>query len=411
MSLMKILIINQPLNNRGDESAHKALMRSLSKSMIDVEFSVLFVGANSDSINQFKVINDKINYINIKPFKGFSKIFKFASYYKLFLLWQIHPTTRKVWNIIKCNDAVICAPGGICMGGFQDWIHIAYLYMAKRQKKNIIYYGRSFGPFPIATKSNKRFKEISIELLHYFKAITIRDKETEKLAFLLNLEYKATVDTAFLDSTIAVVPEKIKSTIGERYMVFVPNLLIWHYKYKEVKKEEIVDFYVKIMRIILSSNLNIVMLPQTFNCSNSFGDDINFFYELEKKVASDKVIVVPDIYSSDIQQKIISDAQYVIGARYHSVVFAINNNVPFIALSYEHKIVGLLETLNKERCMIEINADILKDKGKSNDAIHRLEMMLPTLTKDENIQSLAKNKAMEGFDFVLDMLNKNGSLQ
>lgn len=31
------------------------------------------------------------------------------------------------------------------------------------------------------------------------------------------------------------------------------------------------------------------------------------------------------------------DIMFVNGARYHSIVFAINNGVPFIALSYELK--------------------------------------------------------------------------
>ena len=40
---MNILIVNQPLNNRGDESAHKGLVRRLSKQYPKAEINVLFV--------------------------------------------------------------------------------------------------------------------------------------------------------------------------------------------------------------------------------------------------------------------------------------------------------------------------------------------------------------------------------
>ena len=45
---MNILIVNQPLNNRGDESAHRALVRSIIKYIPNVNVRVLFMGANAE---------------------------------------------------------------------------------------------------------------------------------------------------------------------------------------------------------------------------------------------------------------------------------------------------------------------------------------------------------------------------
>ena len=44
---MNILIINQPLNSRGDESAHKALVRSLLRDYPNVWITVLFIAENN----------------------------------------------------------------------------------------------------------------------------------------------------------------------------------------------------------------------------------------------------------------------------------------------------------------------------------------------------------------------------
>ena len=75
---------------------------------------------------------------------------------------------------------------------------------------------------------------------------------------------------------------------------------------------------------------------------------------------NDKIIVVDENQSSDIQQTIISKAELVIGARYHSIVFALNNSRPFVSLCYEHKMSGLLETLGLTEYMVDIS-DIFDD--------------------------------------------------
>ena len=71
---MKILIVNQPLNNRGDESAHKALVRTMLSEMPTVSITVLWVGANPDSIRQFAVTDERVKYVNLKNVRGFHRI-------------------------------------------------------------------------------------------------------------------------------------------------------------------------------------------------------------------------------------------------------------------------------------------------------------------------------------------------
>ena len=61
---MKILLINQPLNNRGDESAHRGLMRFMLRELPDAEIRVLFDGIKKESVNEFIVDSTQIKYIN-----------------------------------------------------------------------------------------------------------------------------------------------------------------------------------------------------------------------------------------------------------------------------------------------------------------------------------------------------------
>lgn len=226
----KIVIINQPLSNRGDEAAHRSLMRALDREFPDTQFTVLFFKQNENAIIEFVVNSPHICYINIKGFgKGVGFLQKWTLRLNFIFLSLLHPTIRKYANSIKQADIVICAMGGINMGGFQDWEHIFNLSLAKYYKKKLIYYSRSFGPFPVETQWNRVFKENSYKLLNTFDFLSIRDNKTAELADKLKLTYIKSIDTAFLDTPKAEIPTDIKNVINnEKYIVYVPNSLTWH---------------------------------------------------------------------------------------------------------------------------------------------------------------------------------------
>ncbi len=404
------IIVNQPVNNRGDEAAHKALLRSLLCTLPSIKILILFVNQNQDSVNQFDVRDSRVSYVNIQSLRGLQKIILFSIKYRCLCLSKIHPTAKKILGFLNHSNIVLCAPGGICMGGFQNWWHVALLSLAKALNKPIAYYGRSIGPFPTKTPQNKEFKKISLELLHYFSFLSLRDKKSMDLADSLNIKYESTVDSAFLESPKIDVPKSISDSLDERpYIVFVPNLLIWHYAYKgKVSLNEVLEFYEKILKIVVAKypEHNIVMLPQTFNYGTYEGDDINFFRDLKKYTQNEKLIIIPDTYSSDIQQTIISKADCMIGARYHSVVFAINQAIPFVALSYEHKITGLLETLNKTDSMVDITSAFDSDES-TQDVLVQLKKTLDIAHRDIDAQHKAKKIARDCFDKFLKFCSEN----
>lgn len=78
--------------------------------------------------------------------------------YNVRWIWHLHPMIFNIMKLYKESDVVLCAPGGICMGGFQNWWHLFMLQLAKYIGKPLVYYGRSFGPFPVVTRSNRQFK-------------------------------------------------------------------------------------------------------------------------------------------------------------------------------------------------------------------------------------------------------------
>lgn len=405
---MNILIINQPQFNRGDESAHKGFVRALLSRMPEASIKVLYRSYEIESIRQYRVMDSRVEYI-VEPSQQmlFYKFLNQGLRKNRTWLWRFHPTFLRYKSIFMWADWVVCAPGGICMGGFQDWWHLFFLKLAKFFRRPLAYYGRSFGPFPVETESNRKFKDLSLEMLNYFSFLSIRDRKTELLADELGLPYVSTVDSAFLDDAAVEIPYELKYEIGEKaYMVFVPNYLLWHYVYKgRIPHETVLAFYGRVIDEVWKSNpkLNIVMLPQLF-CGREYAlNDVELFRDLGKMKNDSRLIVVADCYSSDVQQSIIRNAKYVIGARYHSIVFAINQGVPCIALSYEHKIAGLLDTLQKADWCVDF-VEALDSEENQAKCLQQIRETIPLLSDSNDIRIKAKTIAGNCMDMFIKKL-------
>lgn len=407
--MIKILIVNQPLDNRGDEAAHKALARSLAGRMGDVRIRVLFVGANPDSVRRFMVEDEKVEYVNIRH----KIMMRFASFakegFRKQWLWNVHPVVREIKRHYKWSDLVLCSPGGICMGGFQNWKHLFFMELAKIMGKPALYYGRSIGPFPKATEDNRLFLRKSVDLLDYFSFVSLRDSESVRIAESLGVKgVVPTTDTAFLDSPAPPVPKGVADAIASQpYVVFVPNLLIWHHAYKgKATREESVALWLAVLGVIRKScqGHKIVMLPQLFNVGDR--GDYLFFKEIATADGGDDLLVVDESLNSDEQQSVIRGAAAVFGARYHSVVFAINNDTPFLAFSYEHKISGLLQTLGLEDRMIDVRK-VFDTPGGVDQVIGEFGSRIGSLGKNPGAMETAKRIAGECLDKLLDVIETN----
>lgn len=372
---MKIAVINQPLANRGDEAAHKAFIRTMSKSFPEYQIDVVFLCAERKLIDSIKVETENVSYINIPRFRGFVRFEQIGFLFDNFSFSYLHPSLRKFHNLLKEYDIVVCAPGGMCMGGFTNWDHIWQLDVARRLNKPVFYWGRSIGPFTEESFKKKLFKKCSSRLLKYFSYISLRDKVSVDIARQFGVNADEIVDSAFLEIPAAKIPESILKDIASEYIVFVPNSLTWHPRYKKIPHKKIDEFYLRIIEFLETkfADKKIVMLPQTYK---SVINDYEYFLKLKELSGNKNIIVIDENQSSDIQQEIIKKSCLVIGARYHSVVFAINNEIPFVSLSYEHKMKGLLEVLDMTDRMVEIQ-DIFDGKsGEFEKALDKIELLV-----------------------------------
>lgn len=356
--MSRILIINQPLGNRGDEAAHRAFVHRLRDSFPDSEISVLMVAEKPESVEIFK--DKSVNYIELQADRFFWKLTvgllkKGVPLWLQKILWKLDGTACEILSLFQSADAVVVAPGGTCLGTMRSWPHLSMVYMALSCGKDLSYFARSIGPF----HEGDRFSKLAIDCLKRMNFVSLRDPISMQIAKKYNIPAVKTLDSAFLEYPEAELPSlgSDSSFLAEPYCIYVPNSLSWNRSFRGTSAAAHNLFLLALNHILKSSSCRVVMLPQL---TSPRGDKL-FFEDLKADCAEpSRVFVAPETFSSDVQQSIIRGARFVVGARYHSVVFAINNEVPFIAFSYEHKIYGMLSELSYLDNCVE-----LKDVGES----------------------------------------------
>ena len=406
---MNILLIDQPLWNRGDESAHKGLVRSILKAIPNARIKVMELGVSPAAIDEFDMKLPQVEFVNITPLNEvwFNRVARHSYRWNAGWTLTLCPTGNKIKRLYKWADMVMMAPGGINLGGFQDWRHLSLLLLARSMGKPLAYYGRSIGPFTTATRAQRRFRHLAKKALEYCSFVCLRDEKSVNVARELGINCTPTVDSAFLDATEADVPDDVRRIIGGgEYIVFVPNELVWHYAYRNtVQPQTINRFYADLVRIMqeLYPKHKIVMLPQT---NNQTRNDYQYFRELrETFLRKEPVVIIPDTYNSDVQQAVIRQAALMVGARYHSIVFGINQGIPFISLSYEHKMAGLLESLGETDRMIDIT-NIFTDKAAADQACQHFRDLACNLKSADAARAKAKGKAQKCFDKFVKLLKQ-----
>lgn len=404
---MKILLLNQPIYNRGDEAAHRSLIRKINEIIPSAELTILLEGAKEGTIAQIEVNNPHNTYVNIELSLGYRKTKILAAIAQIPQLALWISSNRKLASYIKKADIVISAPGGICLGGFYNWGHLYNAMLSIYLKKKIIYYSRSIGPFNPHGWMQLIFVKRAIKVLRKMSFLSLRDSQSMQLADSLHLNYIQAIDTAFLDNPNCQLPAEIHQLISKKqYVVFVPNMLTWHPAFQQLQQEEIDNCYLRMIDVIAEKvNTNIIMLPQLYNTADSKSDYLYFQKLQTLSKHKDKLIIISDNITSDIQQLIISKALIIIGARYHSVIFGINNATPVIALNYEHKIAGVLDILGLGNQKIDFYSSACIKEFDYNHLANLITSCLG-ISKEQLYQykNAAQKKALSCFEKMLTII-------
>lgn len=196
--------------------------------------------------------------------------------------------------------------------------------LAKRWEKRgvpVVLLPQAFGPFENAEQARW-----SRALLESASLVFARDRQS--LAYVTRLSAKIRVKLS-PDFTIGLKPHGVPSPIAGEFGAIVPNAkMISHTKLSEAAY---VGFLVKAAQAMRSSGLRPVVVIHEFS-DRKLG-------ALVQQRAEAEIFESPDPL---VLKKALSDAQLVVGSRFHAIVSALSSYTPVVALGWSHKYEELL---------------------------------------------------------------------
>lgn len=413
--------------NKGDAGILLGIVNSLKEIYGDgnVDIKILSFTPDIDSEKYCKDTNISSvhsNVLNPHPYKR-TKIGKIIAIIKLFIrmvyLFLMQKFSlkhlvkkEKSYEILDSADFIVVCGGGF-LGGkkFDSLMHLFQIYVNTLFNKKVIVMGTSIEPM-----KNKFIKNITERCLKKVDCIYARETITyEYLKTFMPLEKIILIpDMAFMlgeeeyDSDIV---ESIKKNTDTIFGITVRN---WKFPNISDKPDVAMKRYMQAIadmmeKYIEEKNAYFIFVPQVTVYT---GDDTVVAEKIKMLLPEDKrerfIILKEDISPMQIKT-LISNFSFFIGTRMHSNIFATSMMVPTVAIAYEKKTNGIMETVGLEDYIVEIDTITTECLiNKIDKCIENQKEIKNELNK--NIPKL-KNRIMMRIkdDFLSMEINKNES--
>ncbi|HSW65813.1 MAG TPA: polysaccharide pyruvyl transferase family protein [Bacillota bacterium] len=259
-------------------------------------------------------------------------------------------------------DIVVPVGGGYLkankggMAGMMDlWLVLQPIYLAHLLGKPVIMYSQSIGPFE--TKPQFYF---AARVLKKCRQINLRENKSFKLLRAIGVPERVlqlTADAAFLlekREFVNCLPPTVRERLNDvgRPLVGI-TARAWLKEQGQTLYEE--QFAQAIDTIIETHGATVVLIPQVV--AADLGDDDRtiqnrIYSKLQHK---DRVVNIEDELSFKELKALYGQLDYLIGTRFHSVIFSLTEHVPAIAIEYEHKTSGIMFDLGLEKWVVPID--------------------------------------------------------
>lgn len=358
---MKVLIINQHTLNFGDDIAGISLIQNLLKYDNLEKIDIIYNTKGKLLIDNEKIFHNQ--HIMLKNI-GYFNLIKYFLFRKIGIKKFKNAALDDLLRIIDEADYIFVSPCGANIGIYRDWRFLTKLLIVVNEKKTPIFYLNTIG-----SSNSKIFDFFAKRVLKRSK-IYVREKKSLEYIESLGLEAKFGVDTAFsFENTFT---DKIERK--EEYIAFIPTILkSWHPNFKNIDIDRRVfeEIIPTIAMFAKSQEMKIKLVPHLKS-----EEEDNYYKKIKNKLEefNVKVEYLENINTVYQYNNAILSANFVIGMRYHSIVLAIKNCVPFVSLSYENKMQEVCAYSNMKQYSIKLYTKDFDSK--------QLEMILNNARKN-----------------------------
>jgi len=247
---------------------------------------------------------------------------------------------------LKSSDALVFGGGSLLQDVTSKRSIYYYLFLirlAKIMNNKIVMLSQGIGP--IINEKSKRAVASTLKMVDY---ITVRDKHSKEFLESIGVDE----NKVFL-STDPVINLKAGENIkneqnGSKKICF--SLRNW-------KNTDVSEKISQVAEKLIKNNIECYFIPFYYN------EDLELIDQVEKNI-KDKAVYYKERLSTNEAFDIIKNMDVMVGVRLHSLIFAAAANVPFVAVSYDHKVDHFVNSVNmKVACNIDnIDVELLYDE-------------------------------------------------
>ena len=247
---------------------------------------------------------------------------------------------------LKSSDALVFGGGSLLQDVTSKRSIYYYLFLirlAKIMNNKIVMLSQGIGP--IINEKSKRAVASTLKMVDY---ITVRDKHSKEFLESIGVDE----NKVFL-STDPVINLKAGENIkneqnGSKKICF--SLRNW-------KNTDVSEKISQVAEKLIKNNIECYFIPFYYN------EDLELIDQVEKNI-KDKAVYYKERLSTNEAFDIIKNMDVMVGVRLHSLIFAAAANVPFVAVSYDHKVDHFVNSVNmKVACKIDnIDVELLYDE-------------------------------------------------
>ena len=218
------------------------------------------------------------------------------------------------------------SPCGANLGIYKDWQLLFQDLIVVKNRKKLIFHLNTISP-----SGNKLFDSL-VKFLCKRSCVYVREKNSQQYLESKGILAKWGPDSAFM------LESEGKIQYEEKRITFVPSdVWSWHVDFIGGNLDSYDEMIVKpLAQFAQKHNKEICILMHTnYEDEKAFNEKTKLKLE---KVAPGLKVVIPEVKSVYDYENYIRSSYMVVGMRYHSIVLAAKNAIPFVAISYEQKI-------------------------------------------------------------------------
>lgn len=395
--------------NKGDAGILLGIVETLKKIYNnDVEFTILSFTPEEDKARYCKdktIKNVYSNILNPHPYKH-TKIGKLVAMIKIFFkMLKIQIMMKFNYNRVTNNDEtlkalkdsdIIIVCGGGFLGGkkFDSLEHLYQIYINTQFNKPVYLMGTSIEP--IKNNIIKYFTEKVLKKLDYiFARETITEEYLSK--FMPKERYILIPDMAFMLESANIefsFINELKKNNGILIGITVRNWNFPNVADKNKARENYIEQVKSFMEYyIRNRKATFIFVPQVIV---SYASDTDIANEIIEKMSDDckeNFVIRNDDWSPLEIKTLISKFDYFVGTRMHSNIFATSMYIPTLAIAYEKKTNGIMETVGQQEYVLEI------DNLNSKKMIEKFELLIKN--KEEIKKELVERRKEIKEDILL----------